>query len=87
MEILNLKGHPNRFIGSKGTIMLVKRGGGFHLVVELHWEGSAPAACAAGLFFFCRFFAQQKKEILPVVKYFQSVKDQRSHLGHTILKR
>ena len=22
----------------------------FYLVVELHWEGSAPAACAAGLF-------------------------------------
>ena len=24
--------------------------GDFYLLVELHWEGSAPAACAAGLF-------------------------------------
>jgi hypothetical protein len=24
--------------------------GGFCPLVELHWEGSAPAACAAGLF-------------------------------------
>ena len=24
--------------------------GGFGLLVELHWEGSAPSACAAGLF-------------------------------------
>ena len=24
--------------------------GGFCLLMELHWEGSAPAACAAGLF-------------------------------------
>ena len=26
------------------------RTGGFYLLVELHREGSAPAACAAGLF-------------------------------------
>ena len=26
--------------------------GGFCLLVELHQEGSAPAACAAGLFFY-----------------------------------
>ena len=25
--------------------------GGFCLLVELHWEGSAPAACTAGFFF------------------------------------
>ena len=42
-EILNLKGHLNPFIGSKVTAILVNRG--FYLVVELHWEGSAPAAC------------------------------------------
>ena len=47
-ENLNLKGHLNRFIGSKVTAILVN--GGFYLGVELHWEGSAPAACAAGLF-------------------------------------
>ena len=23
---------------------------GFYLLVDLHWEGSAPEACAAGLF-------------------------------------
>ena len=27
--------------------------GGFYLVVELHWEGSVPAASAAGLFKVC----------------------------------
>ena len=30
--------------------MLILVNGGFYLVVELHQEGSAPAACAAGLF-------------------------------------
>ena len=47
-EILNPKGHLNRFIGSKVMAILVK--GGFYLVLELHREGSASAACAAGLF-------------------------------------
>ena len=27
---------------------------GFCLLVELHWDGSAPAACAAGLFRQCQ---------------------------------
>ena len=44
---LNLEGHLNCLIGSKVTAILVK--GGFYLGVELHWERSAPAACAAGL--------------------------------------
>ena len=48
LEILNIKGHLNHFIGSKVTEILVN--GGFYLVVELHREGSAPAACTAGLF-------------------------------------
>ena len=26
------------------------KSGGFGLLVEVHWEGTAPAACAAGLF-------------------------------------
>ena len=38
----NPKGDQNPFSGSKV--------GGFVLLVELHQEGSAPAACAAGLF-------------------------------------
>ena len=48
LENLNLGGHLNRFIGSKVTAIFVN--GGFYLGVELHWEGSAPAGCAAGLF-------------------------------------
>ena len=48
-DILNLEGHQNRWIGSKVTAIL--RNGGFCLLVELHREGSVPAACAAGLFF------------------------------------
>ena len=47
-EMLSLEGHPNRFIGSQVTVILVN--GGFYLVVELHREGSAPAACSAGWF-------------------------------------
>ena len=47
-EILNPGGHPNRIIGLKVTTILLN--GGFCPLVELHWEGSAPAACAACLF-------------------------------------
>ena len=43
---LELKG----FIGSKVTAVLVN--GGICLLVELLQEGSAPAACAAGLFMY-----------------------------------
>ena len=46
--MLNPEGHPNRITGSKVTAILLN--GGFCPLVELHWEGSAPAACAAGLF-------------------------------------
>ena len=46
-NFLNLKGH--RFTGSKVTAILVR--GRFCLLMELHREGSAPAACAAGLFY------------------------------------
>ena len=38
------EGHQNRIIGSKVTAILLK--GGFCLLVELHWGGSVPAACA-----------------------------------------
>ena len=48
-EILNPEGHPNRITGSKVTAILLN--GGFCPLVELHREGSAPAACTAGLFF------------------------------------
>ena len=47
-EILNLEGHQNRCIGSKGTAVMLM--GQFCLLVELHPEGAAPAACAAGFF-------------------------------------
>ena len=47
-EILNPEGHSNRITGSKVTAILLN--GGFCPLVELHREGSAPAACAAGLF-------------------------------------
>ena len=49
----------NRFIGSKVTVILVK--GGSPLVVELHWEGSVPEACAAGLFYYLYFNEQYCK--------------------------
>ena len=47
-EILNPEGHPNRNAGSKVTAILLT--GEFFPLVELHREGSAPAACTAGLF-------------------------------------
>ena len=47
-NILNPKGHQNPFSGSKVTAILLK--GRFVLLVDLHSEGSAPAAFAAGLF-------------------------------------
>ena len=49
-EILNPEEHPNRITGSKVTAIF--QNGEFCPLVELHREGSAPAACAAGLFFF-----------------------------------
>ena len=45
---LNLEGHQNRIIRLKNTAILQM--GEFCLLVDLHWEGSAPAACGAGLF-------------------------------------
>ena len=48
-KIINLEGHLNCIIGSKGTAILVD--GGFCLPVELHLERSAPAVCAAGLIY------------------------------------
>ena len=48
LEILNPKGHPNCITGSKLTAIFLN--GGFCPMVELYQEGSAPAACAAGLF-------------------------------------
>ena len=47
-EILNPEEHPNRITGSKVSVIFLN--GGFCPLVELHREGSAPAACAAGLF-------------------------------------
>ena len=47
-EILNHKEHQNRFIGLKVTSICWM--GEFCLLVEWHREGSAPAACVAGLF-------------------------------------
>ena len=47
-EILNPEGHPNCITGSKVKTIFLN--GGFCPLVELHREGSAPAACAAGLF-------------------------------------
>ena len=46
-NFLNPKRHQNHITGSKVMAILVGR---FCLLVELHWEGSASAACAAGLF-------------------------------------
>ena len=48
-EILNPEVHPNRITGSKVTGILLN-GWIFPILVEHHGEGSAPAACAAGLF-------------------------------------
>ena len=47
-EILNPEGHSNRITGSIVTAILLKCG--FFPLMELHRKGSAPAACAAGLF-------------------------------------
>ena len=50
VTILNLEGHQNCITGSRVTSILLN-GWVFFLLVKLHWEGSSPAACAAGLFF------------------------------------
>ena len=47
-KIVNLDGHQNRFIGSKVTAILVN--GGILPNGGAASEGSAPAACAVGLF-------------------------------------
>ena len=60
-SFLNPEDHQNFISGSKVTAILLK---GCNLtigMVELHWEGSAPAACAARLFY----------RMLPVVRTFQ----------------
>ena len=61
-EILNPEGHPNRITGSKVTAILLN--GGFCPLVELHWEGSAPAACAAGLFLTIESTCQENKSTI-----------------------
>ena len=50
LEILNFTGDHNRMIGSEITAILLE--GEFILLLKLHREESAPAACAAGLFLF-----------------------------------
>ena len=47
-NLLNPEGHQNPFSDSKVTTILLK--GCICLLVELHWEGSAPAACTEGFF-------------------------------------
>ena len=47
-EIPNSKGHPNHITGSKGTAIL--RNGWILPIGGALSKGSAPAACAAGLF-------------------------------------
>ena len=47
-EIININGNNNTNSGLKITVFLLK--GEFCILVELHREWSAPAACAAGLF-------------------------------------
>ena len=49
-EILNLEGHQIGCIGLKVTAVLLNDW--ICLLVELHPEGFAPAACAAGLFLY-----------------------------------
>ena len=55
-SFLHLEGHKNPIGGLKVMSILLKSG--FCLLVELHREGSAPAACAAGLFLFFLHLAQ-----------------------------
>ena len=59
-DIINSDGHLNRFINSKVTVVWVT--GRFYLVVELHWEGSAHAACAAG------FLSKQLQVLVQLLK-------------------
>ena len=47
-NFLNNERHQNPISGSNVTAILLK--GWILLLVELHWEGSAPAAWEAGLF-------------------------------------
>ena len=50
-NFLKPEGNQNPTSGSKVTAILHQKKGGMCLLVELHREGSAPAACAAGLFY------------------------------------
>ena len=50
LKILNLKGHQNCIAGSRVTTIFAEWKG-FCILVEWYREGSAPAACAADLFF------------------------------------
>ena len=59
MEILNPEGHQNCITGSKVRAILLN--GGFCPLEELHREGSAPAACAAGLFLMALRFMKNAK--------------------------
>ena len=47
LDILNMRGYKNCIIGSKVMAILLE--GWICLLVELHREGSASAACAEGL--------------------------------------
>ena len=51
-NFLNPEGHQNCISGSKETVILLKG----QILVKLHREGSAPAACAGGFFWsFCMY--------------------------------
>ena len=51
LEILHIEGYTNCIIGSRFTAILLNDLY-FAFLVELHWEGSAPAACTASLVFY-----------------------------------
>ena len=55
-NFLNPEGYQNPYSGSKVMVILLK--GGFGLLLELHGKGSAPAACAAGLFLTIYMFSK-----------------------------
>ena len=48
--------------------------GGFCPLVELHWEGSAPAACAAGLFGYQAVTRGENKQVGKIEKVAKIIK-------------
>ena len=74
-NFLNPEGHQNPIPLVVQKLWQFYWRGGFGLLVELHWKGSASEACTVGLF-------QQNTNSFHEIKDFRSMNSLESHIRH-----